>query len=511
MRRMALIFKRLTLYFIIAALGFVLGGFALYTYMVRSGPSLKLWHTEELKAEFSLDNKNEVRSFNDYRSLEEKLFAQLDEQIYNRTETGAYFMLDRYSAGSAADPRKWNPNWNRSFELAAEKPAGGVLLLHGMSDSPYSLRELGECLNKNNYWVVGLRLPGHGTVPSGLKSVTWECMAAAVRLAMDHLASKVGKDAIHIAGYSTGAPLAIEYSLSSREETNAPKPASLVLISPAIGISSAAALASWMKALATLPGLEKFAWTSILPEFDPFKYNSFTTNAGDQVHRLTRTVAGRVEAIAASGPIRNFPPTLVFLSTVDATVSVDAVIDNLLEHLATEDHELVLFDINRRSLNRSLLVSDPGPLTARLMANANLPFSLTLVTNANPESVSIVGNHKRPFSKETTSNPLNFVWPRGMFSLSHIALPFPPDDPLYGRHPPVKEGVIFLGQMPIQGERGLLRFSADWLVRLRHNPFYDFLERRALEWMDNANERQSFSRKQWAPDCEKGSSRLGSG
>jgi hypothetical protein len=82
--------------------------------------------------------------------------------------------------------------------------------------------------------------------------------------------------------------------------------------------------------------------------------------------------------------------------------------------------------------------------------------------------------------------PLNVGWPPGTFSLSHIALPFPPDDPLYGRHPPANSNMIFLGTMAIQGERGLLLFSSDWLVRLRHNPFYDFLESRTLEWVSGA-------------------------
>jgi alpha-beta hydrolase superfamily lysophospholipase len=488
-RRIALIFKQLALYLTVAVLGFVLGVFALYIYWVRSGPALEIWHTEELTAEFTREKADEIRTFDDYRRLEEKLFAQLDEIIYARTERGPALNLARYSAGSASDPHRWKPNWNRSFELPANAPAGGVLLLHGMSDSPYSLRALGKVLNRHNYWVVGLRLPGHGTIPSGLKTITWEDMAAAVRLCMDHLASRVGKDAIHILGYSTGAPLAIDYSLGALEGVNDPAPASLVLISPAIGIRPAAALASWKVMLSHLPGLEKFAWTSILPEFDPFKYNSFTTNAGDQVHRLTRAVARRVESRAASGSIGNFPPTLVFLSTVDATVSTAAVIDNLLEHLAPDQHKLVLFDINRRNVARTVLVSDPGPLTARLMDNATLPFSLTLVTNANPESTKVVLRRKGPFSKETSIGPLNFAWPTGTFSLSHIALPFPPDDPLYGLHPPEETDTIFLGQMPIQGERGLLRFSADWLVRLRHNPFYELLESRTLAWVENAGGR----------------------
>jgi len=37
-----------------------------------------------------------------------------------------------------------------------------------------------------------------------------------------------------------------------------------------------------------------------------------------------------------------------------------------------------------------------------------------------------------------------------------------------------------------QGERGLLKFPPSWLLRLRYNPFYDFLENRVTEWMDEA-------------------------
>jgi len=33
-----------------------------------------------------------------------------------------------------------------------------------------------------------------------------------------------------------------------------------------------------------------------MPEFDPYKYDSFATNAADVVHRLTRTVDDRIAA-----------------------------------------------------------------------------------------------------------------------------------------------------------------------------------------------------------------------
>ncbi len=481
----ARILRRLVPYMTVATLGFAGGALAVYVYWVRSGPPLELWHTTALTEEFTAADADKIRDFDDYRRLEDRLFAQLKENIYAHTARGPDFVLARYSAGSAADPQRRTPNWNRSFELAAEKPAGGVLLLHGMSDSPYSFRALGETLNRHNQWVVGLRLPGHGTIPSGLKTVTWEDMAAAVRLGMARLASKVGQAPIHIVGYSTGAPLALNHALDALDGTAAPAPSSLVLISPAIAITPAAVLAKWKVRLAKLPGLEKLAWTQILPEFDPYKYNSFTANAGVQVHRLTRSVASRIESRSASRPIEGFPPTLVFLSTVDATVSTTAVVDNLLEHLAPGRHELVLFDINRNRVASTILVSDPGPLTARLMNNETLPFHLTLITNAHPGSNIVVRHRKAPLSSEKSTEPLGLAWPRGVLSLSHVALPIPPNDPLYGRSDSAgADAMLHLGQIDVQGERGLLKISADWLLRLRYNPFYEFLESRVIEWLD---------------------------
>jgi hypothetical protein len=295
----------------------------------------------------------------------------------------------------------------------------------------------------------------------------------------------MGHKPIHIVGYSTGAPLALNFALNALEGSASPVPASLVLISPAIGVHAAAGLANWKARLAVLPGLGRLAWLQIVPEFDPYKYNSFATNAGGQVHSLTRSVARRIAARARFNPTEVLPPTLVFKSTVDATVSTDAVVDRLLAHLAPNRHELVLFDINRFAVKSRLLTSDPGPLSDRLMVDETLPFAVTLVTNENPESTMVLARHKPPLSVEvSTTEPLNLAWPAGVISLSHVALPFPPDDPLYGQRPPGNQDVLFLGQMAIQGERGLLQFPSDWLMRLRHNPFYAFLEARALAWIN---------------------------
>jgi alpha-beta hydrolase superfamily lysophospholipase len=456
------------------------------------------WHTEVLSTEFTAARAADVPTFEDYLRLEERIFAELMERIVAPTPTGPAQTLVRYSRGSAADPEKQETNWNRSFELPAESPIGGVLLLHGMSDSPYSLRTIGQRLSRSGYWVIGLRLPGHGTAPSGLLDVLWEDMAAAVRLAAAHLTAKVGSQPIHLIGYSTGASLALDFTLDALEDkvapVPAPVPASLVLISPAIGLHPTAALAVWMRRLSQIPGLRRLAWLTIELEFDPFTYNSFTTNAGEQVYRLTQVVARRVEARARIHPELVLPPTLVIVSNADATVSNDAVVDRLLGRLEPHHHELVLFDINRCEAKSILFVTDPGSLATRVLGDDGLPFSLTLVTNESPESQEVVAHHQAPFSDAfSRTEPLGKAWPAGVISLSHVALTFPPEDLLYGRRPPDDEGILFLGQMAIRGERGLLRLPLDWLVRMRHNPFYDYMEGRVLAWIESSGTKRAGS------------------
>jgi alpha-beta hydrolase superfamily lysophospholipase len=383
-----------------------------------AGSSLKPWHTERLTSEFDVGKTDEIRTFDDYRQLEDRLFEELEEKVYAQTATGPAYALTRYSAGSAADPMARQPNWNHSFEIPHDDAVAGVLLLHGMTDSPYTHRALGQALGENGYWVVGLRLPGHGTAPSGLTRVTWRDMAAAVEIAMTHLSSKVDGRPIHIVGYSNGAGLALNFALDALDGDATPLPASLVLISPAIGIHSAAALAVWSDRISRVPGFTGLSWAQIEPEFDPYKYNSFAMNGGTQVHNLTRSVARRIRERAEAGSAGGLPRILVFKSTVDATVTTEALVDSLLVHLPPKRNELVLFDINRFAAKARLMISDPGPFTERLMTDDSLPFAIELITNESPESRFVVSRHKPPHSNTVSADkPLNVPWPRGVISL----------------------------------------------------------------------------------------------
>ena len=454
----------------------------------RGSSTLELWHTEKLENEFDRDTHAvRVNDFSGYLELEQALFEELDSKIYSRTETGPAYLLNRYSAGSLTDPSGAQPNWNRSFSWDAKMPKGGVLLLHGMSDSPYSLRTLAQALQGQGYHVIGLRLPGHGTVPSALRHAHWEDMAAAVQLAMEQLIAKSPGRPVHVIGYSTGASLAINYTLDQLE-SELPAPSSLVLISPAIRVHPFSALAGIKDSLSVIPGLGNWAYVSIMDEFDPYKYNSFATNAAAQVHAVTKRVVQRIQALQGSPILEQFPPVLVHKSAVDATVTTAAVVDNLLLKLPGQSNELVLFDINRHELFKSaLLIADPAPLADRLVQDAALPFTLTTISNKDTGSYAVEERRRNPFARDNASvTPLLSEWPRDVVSLSHVALVFSPDDPLYGRTASQDSELIFLGNLAFYGERGLLRIPPDWLLRMRHNPFYDYLEQRTVDWLETA-------------------------
>ena len=463
---------------------FVLCG-VIFLSACSTGRHLEVWHTEHLHEEFTSGDADEVQSLADYQALEDRLFTELQEEVYSQTETGSKFNLNRYSAGSSADPTNDEPNWNRSYELIADKSAGGVLLVHGMSDSPYALRALGQAMHAQGFHVVGMRMPGHGTAPSGLRFIDPEDMIAAVRLGMEHLQEQVGEEPLFIVGYSTGATLAINHALDSYDDDALQVPAGIILVSPAIRIHPLAGTTSFKRSMSALPGFAGWSYLSLNPEFDPYKYNSFATNAANVVHKLTRSVSRRVAARANNNSSEVLPPILAFKSTVDATVTTNAIVNNLLGLFTSEGNELVLFDINRyEALGNQLLIDDPAPLTDSLLDSTGLPFRLTLVSNADETSSQVVSRSKQRFSGVLSEpEPLGLSWPAGVISLSHVALPIPPDDTLYGQRPPDNKDFLFLGQMGLQGERGLLRISTDWQFRLRYNPFYDYLEQRSIEWI----------------------------
>ncbi len=446
---------------------------------------LKVWHTVKLDTEFT--KKSPVKNFAGYQALEERLFAQLKERVYDRIESEDQFSINRYYQGSETDPDNWSPNWNRSFELSTDTPVAGVLLLHGMSDSPYSLHNMGTRLHEEGAHVVGLRIPGHGTAPSGLVHVRWQDMAAAVKLTVQHLHEQVGDKPVYIVGYSNGGALALHYALSVVEDLTLPSVKKLVLISPEIGVTKMAALAVWQERIGQILRLEKLKWNDVLPEYDPFKYNSFAINAGNQAYRLTIENRKRLDALAEAEKLDQLPPILAFQSVLDATVSAAALVEELFEKLPEGGHELVGFDINRINIVEQMLKSDPKENIDMILNGKNNRFTFSLVTNEYENSEQVIVRTRKPGQADITKIDIDLAWPRDIFSLGHIALPFPAQDPLYGSGEQQDNSELQLGNFAIRGEKGMLRVPASAMLRIHWNPFYPYLEQRVLNHIfDNA-------------------------
>jgi alpha-beta hydrolase superfamily lysophospholipase len=322
-------------------------------------------------------------------------------------------------------------------------------------------------------YVVGLRIPGHGTAPSALKYTTADDMTAAVRLAMKHMKSVLADRPIFIVGYSNGGALAVNYDLEAIQDATLPAPAGLVLMSPEIGLSPAAAYASWQAKAGELLGLANLAWTAVLPEFDPYKYNSFAVNAGVQAYAMTQKVREGLDALARDGRLGEVAPILAFQSAVDATVLANAVVTGLFERLPGAGHELVLFDVNRYYEAQGLIAKPIDP--ERLISGPPKAYSVGIVTNRDSSVFDAVLRSRAAGQDAVATIELGLSWPDDVYSLSHIALPFSPDDPLYGDDPLSENPGIRLGRLALHGENGALSIPPTMMTRQRWNPFHAFM------------------------------------
>jgi len=455
---------------------------------LTQSPALMPWHLAALTAEFRAADAANIKSLDDYRALESRLMAQLDAEVYAKVPGDERSPINRYTTGSLADARQRKPDWNLTFEFPVAKPKGAVLMLHGLTDSPYSMRALAEIFSARGWYVVGLRLPGHGTAPSALTDVTFEDWAAAVRMAAKDLRAKVGADVpFVIAGYSCGAALAVEYALATLQGEALPRASGLVLLSPAIGVSPVAALAVWPARIAHWTGVRKLEWTDTSPEYDPYKYNGFTVNAAEQMYRVTQRIREHIDKLYKSGGVTGMPPILAFQSAADATVSAPAVVNAFFGKLAPEGHALVAFDINRDAVIDPLLTPAARNIGRKLLEGPPLPFDLTVLMNAGEGSVgqrsALVARNRAAGSTTLDEVQTGMAWPLDVYSLAHVALPFRPDDPVYGNTPPAHLDFMFLGKIELFGERGVLVVPPGDFARLRYNPFYSYVESRLGDFL----------------------------
>ena len=177
-------------------------------------------------------------------------------------------------------------------------------------------------------------------------------------------------------------------------------------------------------------------------------------NGARQSSQLVNRVHESLFELMKKGALEDFPRVLAFQSVLDSTVFTTAVVDNLFAILPTNGSELVLFDRNRDAAVGPLVRPESIAVLDDIRNSPPGKYSLTVITG---------GASGR------------WSYPADMYSLSHVALPFPMDDALYGREPRTDEFYgVRLGNLAARGERGALVVSVDTLMRATCNPFFDY-------------------------------------
>ncbi len=201
----------------------------------------------------------------------------------------------------------------------------GVLLCHGFTGSPQSMRPWGEYLAAQGFTVRCPRLPGHGTRWQELNLTRWEDWVAEVEHALSTLQASCTR--VFVMGLSMGGTLALRLA-----ETRGDAIAGLVLVNPSVTTENrAAALLPVLKWV--VPSLAGVANDIKKPDSRELAYDRTPLKAAASLAQLWRLVRDGLGAVTQ--------PVLLLRSPDDHVVEpANATI--ILAGIASTDVEEVL-------------------------------------------------------------------------------------------------------------------------------------------------------------------------
>ena len=214
----------------------------------------------------------------------------------------------------------------------------GVLVLHGFTGSPASVRPWAQHLNLAGYAAAVPRLPGHGTRWQDLNRTTYDDWYAEAETAFEKLASDC--DTVFVAGLSMGGCLALDVA-----ERRARDVAGLVLVNPIVNRErrDVVVLPLLKHVVPALPGI---ANDIKQVGADEVAYTRMPLRAAHSMFQAIKVVRNRLPEVTQ--------PLLLFRSRTDkvvdpssgriilSTVSSRDLEERVLEnsyHVATLDHD----------------------------------------------------------------------------------------------------------------------------------------------------------------------------
>ncbi|RMR99755.1 putative lipoprotein [Pseudomonas coronafaciens pv. garcae] len=215
-------------------------------------------------------------------------------------------------------PRQWTPNGTIK---------AGVLLVHGLGDSPWSFHDVARKLADQGFLVRTVLLPGHGTKPEDMLNVSLEQWQQVVREQAQLLGQEVPK--VYLGGFSTGANLVLDYAYDHDEI------AGLVLFSPAFRSNNGYAwLTPWIGWVR--PWLAK-PDGGLRPMQTPVRYMNVPTNGFAQFYRSSALAQNRLHRQ------RYEKPVFIAIAEHDSVLDTDYVLDNFLQRFSHPASRLIWY------------------------------------------------------------------------------------------------------------------------------------------------------------------------
>ncbi|MBN3575673.1 alpha/beta hydrolase [Vibrio neptunius] len=196
----------------------------------------------------------------------------------------------------------------------------GVLLVHGLGDSPYSFTDIATHLAQQGYLVRTILLPGHASKVGDLQLPRLADWQGVVKHHIDLL--KKQTESIWVGGYSTGANLVTSEALNDQDING------ILLFSPAFEPGSStvkfAELASYF-----------VTWADQDPEDNPLRYNSLPMNAAAVYYQTSAVVREQLATTHYSKPV------FMLMSEGDRVINTQYSIDIFSHRMHNPNNRLV--------------------------------------------------------------------------------------------------------------------------------------------------------------------------
>jgi carboxylesterase len=156
--------------------------------------------------------------------------------------------------------------------------SSACLLLHGFTNSPFEMREMGEFLNRLGYTVSIPLIPGHGTIPADLRKKKWVEWYEKSKSELFELRKKHQR--VYIIGFSMGASLALH--LAAHYEING-----LVALAPVLYLKNKFSFLSHVIHI-ILPYSKKYSGPDVRADVKTLSYNKIPVKSLSELLKFSK-------------------------------------------------------------------------------------------------------------------------------------------------------------------------------------------------------------------------------